>query len=140
VQDRSEASVTFRGSRLNAVSNIRHELDNRGTWPPQLAGTDPRSQVLLDPELGNFNIRSADGKPGLICYLGEGPLPRKIENSTSKLIELLRRSGGNFQKRLCVVYRKFGELHFANLPGLTRFDEALLDERDITSADPAEGG
>ena len=135
-QDPSDDAMDFRRGRMEVVANIRHELDTRPTWPPQISGTDKNAQIKWDVATGHFNISCADGPPALICYLGDAPSPRELENTTSKLIDLLRRAGGPHEKRLCVIYRRFGELKFAPLPGMTRFDDALMDERDILSADP----
>jgi hypothetical protein len=130
--------VTFRHARLDVVANIRHELDVRPTWPPQIVGTDSNAQIVWGAGIGHFNIRCADGRPGLICYLGDAPSPRELENRPSMLIDLLRRAGGPHQNRLCVLYRRFGELKFAPLSGITRFDDALMDERDLLSVAPNE--
>lgn len=138
VQDPNIVAEDFRHARLDVVANIRHELDIRPNWPPQIAGTDQNAQIAWATDTGNFNVRCADGRRALICYLGDAPNPRKLENIPSKLIDLLRQTGGPNQTRLCVCYRHFGELKFAPLPGMTRIDEALMDERDILSVDPAE--
>jgi len=134
-QDTSESAVRFRYARLAVVANIRFELDNRPIWPPQIEGTDNKAQIKWDVGTGPFNIRCADGKPGLICYLGEAPIPRVLENVPSMLSDLLRRTNSPHQNRLCVLYRRNGELQFAQLPA-TRFDDALIDERDILSVNP----
>lgn len=137
-QDTSQSAVQFRHVRLEMIANIRHELDTRPTWPPQIEGTDSRAQIGWSAGTCHFNVRCADGRPGLICYLGEAPGARQLENIPAMLIDLLRRAGGPHQARLCILYRRFGELKFAPLPGMTRFDDALMDERDILSADPNE--
>jgi hypothetical protein len=136
-QDTSESALEFRHARLAVVANIRHELDTRPMWPPQMVGTDENAQIKWEAGTGHFNIRCADGKPGLICYLGEAPTPRVLENVPSMLTDLLRRSNSPYQNRMCVLYRRYGELRFAQLP-VTRFDDALMDERDILSANPDE--
>lgn len=139
VQDTNDDAATFRHTRLDVVANIRHELDVLPAWPPQIEGTNGNARIEWDPACSQFNIRCADGKPALICYLGDAPSSQKLENIPSRLIDLLRRAGGPHQNRLCVFYRRFGELKFAQLPGITRFDDGLMDERDILSVDPNEG-
>lgn len=134
-QDANESAEEFRHARLNVVATIRHELDIRPTWPPQIAGTDKTAQIKWNAATGPYNICCADGRPGLICYLGESPTPRALENVPSMLTDLLRRANGPNQSRLCVLYRRFGELQFAQLP-VSRFDDALMDERDILSVNP----
>ena len=136
-QDTCESALEFRHARLAVVAYIRHELDTRPTWPPQMVGTDENAQIKWEAGTGHFNIRCADGKPGLICYLGEAPTSRLLENVPSMLTDLLRRSNSPYQNRMCVLYRHYGELRFAQLP-VTRFDDALMDERDILSANPDE--
>lgn len=136
-QDTSESAEEFRHARLDMVANIRHELDTRPAWPPQIVGTDKNAQIKWDAGTGHFNIRCADGRPGLICYLGDAPAPRVLENVPSMLTNLLQRSNSPHRNRLCVLYRRYGELQFAQLP-VTRFDDALMDERDILSANPDE--
>jgi hypothetical protein len=137
-QDPDDSAVSFRNSRLEVLANIRHELDVRPTWPRQIAGIDKNAQIKWDAGDGHFNVRGADGKPGLICYLAGEPGPRELENKPSMLINLLRRAGGPYQTRLCVFYRRFGEMKFAPLPGITLFNDALMDESDILSVDPSE--
>ena len=118
------------GAGVGAVNGTR---SNSVNW--QIEGTDNKAQIKWDVGTGPFNIRCADGKPGLICYLGEAPIPRVLENVPSMLSDLLRRTNSPHQNRLCVLYRRNGELQFAQLPA-TRFDDALIDERDILSVNP----
>lgn len=135
VQDDCPASVDFRHSRLQAAANIRHELDSRTFWPPQIAGVANDARIEWNVGGRHFNIRCGDGRPALISYLGEAS-PRALENVSSKLIDLLRRAGGPNQTRLCVLYRHFGQLKFAALSGLTRFDDAMTEQTDILAVDP----
>jgi hypothetical protein len=93
------------------------------------------SRIEWDAASRPFNVYSDAARPALVCYLGDNPRNRDLENTASKLIDLLRRQGGDDQKRLCLLYRQYGELEFARLPGLTRYDDALEDERDILSTD-----
>ncbi len=135
VQDTDAKPVQFRHQRLQVVAQLRHELNRRDTWPPQIEGVGKTSRIEWDGAGRPFNVHGDASRPALICYLGDNPLGRDIEKATSKLIDVLRRQGGDDYKRLCLLYREFGELMFARLPGLTRFDDALEDERDILSTD-----
>jgi len=133
-QEISPSAASFRHARFQTVANIRHELNTRGGWPPQVGGLDPRAQIQWAPP---FNVVCAEDEPALVCYLGEAPEPRVLENVASGLTDLLRHAGGDNQYRLCVAYRRFGQLQFANLP-FTRFDDATHDQRDIFQADTSE--
>ena len=135
VQGTDDKADRFRNQRLQAVAEIRHELDRRDAWPPQIVGVGKASEIAWDPAGKPFNVHGDGVKPALVCYLGENPLGRDVEKTASKLIDLLRRQGGYDDKRLCLIYRKRGELTFDRLSGLTRYDDALLDERDILSTD-----
>lgn len=135
VQDVGDKPSRFRHQRLQAVAQLRYELDRRDAWPPQIAGVGKTSRIEWDGAGRPFNVHSDGARPALVCFLGDNPRDRDIENAASKLIDLLRRQGANEDKRLCLVYRKYGELRFDRLSGLTRFDDALLDERDILSSD-----
>lgn len=135
VQDVGDKPARFRHQRLQAVAQLRYELDRRDAWPPQIVGVGKTSRIEWDTAGKPFNIHSDGVKPALVCYLGDNPRDRDVENAASKLIDLLRHQGGCDDKRLCLVYRKYGELKFDRLSGLTRFDDALLDERDILSTD-----
>jgi hypothetical protein len=130
-QDDNAEAADFRHHRLQVVAEIRHELDNRMQWPPQIDGVNRNSLIEWNPGDRHFNIQCADGRPALVSYLGQSPSPRLLENACDNLIHLLWRAGGPHQLRLCVIYREFGELKFAPLEGLTRFDEALDDRTDI---------
>ncbi len=135
MQGTDDKADRFRNQRLQAVAEIRHELDRRDAWPPQIVGVGKASEIAWDPAGKPFNVHGDGVKPALVCYLGENPLGRDVEKTASKLIDLLRRQGGYDDKRLCLIYRKRGELTFDRLSGLTRYDDALLDERDILSTD-----
>ena len=135
VQDPEDGPRQFRHRRLLAAAELRHELNRCDRWPPQIQGVGPASRIEWDAEDRPFNIHGDGVRPALVCFLGDGLPPRDIENIASKLIDLLRRQGGAHHRRLCIAYRRYGELVFDPLSGLTRYDEALLDERDILSAD-----
>lgn len=135
VQDTGDKPAEFRHRRLQAVAQLRHELNRRDEWPAQIQGVGKTSRIEWDAASRPFNVYSDAARPALVCYLGDNPRNRDLENTASKLIDLLRRQGGDNQKRLCLLYRQYGELEFARLPGLTRYDDALEDERDILSTD-----
>lgn len=135
-QDNDPVAVDFRHARLQVAANIRHELDTCTLWPPQINGVDPESRIEWNPGGRHFNIRCSDGRPALISYLGESPGSRVLEIVCDKLVHLLRRAGGPHYRRLCVMYREFGQLKFAPLPALTRFDDALDDLTDILTVNP----
>lgn len=130
-QDNDKDAVAFRHARIEAAAELRHLLDTKTDWPPQVAGVAKDALIEWSAAMPNFNIRCADGQPALVVYAGNSaPHPRWLENLTAKLTNLLRKSGGNYQTRFCVLYRRFGALLFAALP-ITRFDDALADETDI---------
>lgn len=134
-QDNHPGAAEFRHARIETASELRHVLDTLAEWPPQLAGITKDALIHWSGAAPHFNVRSADGKPALIVHAGNAPHPRKLENVAAKLTDLLRKAGGDHQTRLCVLYRRFGELKFATLP-LTRFDDALADETDILAVQP----
>lgn len=130
-QDNNADAVGFRHARIEAAAELRNLLDTRAEWPPQLTGVTKDALIEWSPDSPNFNIRSVDGLPTLVVYAGNNaPQPRTLENLTAKLADLLRKAGGDHQTRLCILYRRFGELKFATLP-FTRFDDAIEDETDI---------
>jgi len=49
---------------------------------------------------------------------------------------LLRKEGGPHQNRFCLIYRKYGEIKFASIPTMTRIDNPIEDQTDITSVTP----
>jgi len=135
VQDVGDKPADFRHRRLQAVAHLRHELNRREAWPAQIQGVGEASRIEWDATGRPFNVHGDAARPALVCYLGDNPRDRDLENAASKLIDLLRRQGGDNHKRLCLLYRQYGELMFARLPGLTRYDDALEDERDIFTTD-----
>ncbi|WP_218281364.1 MULTISPECIES: hypothetical protein [unclassified Pseudomonas] len=126
----------FRHQRLNTAAQIHHEILNRIEWPPQVRGVDAASTLQWDDSNPNFNVLTADNQPTLIAYLGESPQPRHIENIADKLYDLLRREGGQHQKRLCIAYREFGQVKFAGIDALTRFDDPAEDKTDFLAVTP----
>ena len=135
-QDNDPQAVGFRHGRLETAAELRQILDTHSNWPPQLAGITKDALIEWSAALPHFNVRSVDGRSALIVHAGNTvPPPRTLENLAAKLTNLLRKAGGDDQKRLCVLYRRFGELKFATLP-LTRFDDALEDETDILAVQP----
>ena len=130
-QDNNVDAVGFRHARIEAAAELRNLLDTHAEWPPQLVGITREALIEWSANEPHFNVRGADGLPALVVYAGNNaPQPRKLENLSAKLADLLRKAGGVHQTRLCVLYRRFGELRFATLP-FTRFDDAMEDETDI---------
>lgn len=141
-QDQSESAREFRNSRLVAVSNVQKEIQVAKKWPPQVDGIDPTSVVHWDKASPNFNIVSSNGKPSLVLYMGESPDEQVLKRVADNMFELLRRAGGPWRDRLCIMYRKFGELRFAEISALTRYDDAIKDKTDFTAIESLgnEGG
>lgn len=136
-QDTHADAVAFRHSRIETAADLRQLLNTHEDWPLQLIGLTKDAVIHWSEKNPNFNVLGADGKPALIVHIGNNaPPPRAVENTTAKFADLLRK-GGVHQTRLCVLYRRFGELVFPALP-FTRFDDALDDETDILSVQPQE--
>lgn len=136
-QDTHADAVSFRHARLESAAELRHLLNTKADWPPQLAGLSKDSLIHWSANDPHFNVRTNDGRPSLIVNLGNAPEPRLLENTASKFVELLRKAGGPHKDRLCIVYSRLGELKFARLPS-TRFDDALGDETDLLAVQPLE--
>jgi hypothetical protein len=99
---------------------------------------DGQSSVQWSLAEPNFNVRTSTGLPTLIVYLDETHSPAKVVTKTDKLYELLRKAGGQHQQRLCIIRREHGQLKFVQIPALTRFDEANLDQTEFTAIHPLE--
>lgn len=128
----------FRDRRFNAAAQVRNLLDTVRAWPPQVSSLSPGATIRASAN--HFNIEDSHGRPALLAYLGESPSPREVENKSASLTNLLRRAGGPDSTRVCVVFRKYGAVNFAQLPGLTRFDEPLQDQTDILVTAPEGDG
>lgn len=128
----------FRHKRLDAAAQVRNLLDTVASWPAQVASLSPAATIRSSAS--QFNIEDGSGRPALVAYLGESPSPREVEHKSASLVNLLRRAGGPDSTRVCLVFRKYGTVNFAPLPGLTRFDDPLQDQTDILVADPEGGG
>jgi hypothetical protein len=136
-QDAHVEAKAFRHRRLSVIANLRQILNMHKPWPPQLVGIDEKSEIRWSKDRSSFNVWTEDGVPGLVTYLDQDPDTRTIENKVSMLINLVRRAEPGDHKRIAVLYRKYGELKFADMPGLTRYDEAQEDETDIAAVDPS---
>lgn len=126
----------FRYRRISAIAEIDYEIANQTQWPKQVAGLDNRSVVQWSLDQPNFNVRASNGKPTLVVYLDETHSPGKVETKADMLYELLRKTGGENQQRLCIIRREHGQLQFVQIPALTRFDEANLDQTEFTAIHP----
>lgn len=126
----------FRYRRISAITEIHHELANQAQWPPQVAGLDQHSTVQWSLVERNFNVRTSTGTPTLVVYLDDTHPPDKVETKADMLYELLRKAGGPNHQRLCIIQRRHGQLRFVQIPALTRFDEANLDQTEITAVHP----
>lgn len=131
-------AYAFRHERLTSVAHIHHALMNHVQWPPQVEGVDAQSIVQWTGAMPYFNVLTSNALPTLIVYLGESPPPRDLENKADMLYELLRQAGGSHQKRLCVFYWELGQLKFAPIPALTRFDDAMEDLTHFMAVQPLE--
>lgn len=134
-QDAHEEAQAFRHHRLRVIANLRHILNVHKPWPPQLTGIDENAEIRWSKDRSSFNVWTKNGVPGLIAYLGDEPQSRSLENTVDMLINLVRRVETSDQKRIAVLYRKFGDLKFADMPGLTKYDDAQEDETDIAAVD-----
>ena len=126
----------FRHQGLSTAAQIHHEILAAAKWPPQVSGVDTASTIKWSGANPNFNVLTADNQPTLIVYLGDLPPPRELETIADKLYELLRQAGGPHQKRLCIAYREFGELKFAGIDALTRFDDPAEDKTEFLAVTP----
>lgn len=126
----------FRYQRLSTAAQIHHEILTAAYWPPQVSGVDAATTMQWDRGNPNFNVLTAGNQPTLIVYLGDLPPPRELETIADKLYQLLRQAGGPHQKRLCIAYREFGELKFAGIGALTRFDDPADDKTEFLAITP----
>lgn len=126
----------FRYRRISAIAEIHHEITNQTKWPPQVTGLDAHSTVQWSLAERNFNIHTSTGTPTLVVYLDDTHPPDKVKNKADMLYELLRKAGGQNHQRLCIMRRQHGQLQFVQIPALTRFDEASLDQTEITAVHP----
>lgn len=124
----------FRHKRLDAAAQIRNLLDTTAVWPAQVKSLS--DAATIKSPAAQFNVEDANGRPALVAYLGDSPSSREVENKSASLLNVLRRAGGPDQTRVCVAFRRYGSVVFANMPGLTRFDDPLEDQTDIFSAAP----
>jgi hypothetical protein len=134
VQD--DQGDNFRHMRISVISEIHYLLKNHPEWPRQVAGVGANSTVQWSMQDRNFNVRTVDEKPTLIVYLDDTHTTKEIANKADKLYELLRRAGGQHQKRLCIVRREHGQVQFVQIEALTRIDEADLEMTDIAAIHP----
>ena len=139
-QDLSEKAKNFRHYRLARIASLHHEIMNVTDWPPQVTGMNNRARMLWTSGTPHFNVVTAEGLSTLVVHLGESPTPHSLKSLPDMLYNRLRRSGGANDKRFCIIYRQQGVLHFAEIPALTRYDDALEDMTDIIAVHPFDVG
>lgn len=135
-QDNSSSAISFRDIRLKPITHIYHELINYDKWPPQVAGIDKDSTINWSKTSPNFNVLTSDEKPTLIVYLGDSPSADELSKKGDMFYDLLRKEGSPYQKRFCLIYRKYGVIQVASIPTMTRFDNPIENQTDITSVTP----
>lgn len=133
VQDTTESAKVFRNNRLTPIITINYELLHRTEWPPQVMGINNQAIITWKKTVSSFNVLTSDQQPTLIVYLGEFPTEETLKNKSDMFYELLRKAGGPYQSRLCIMYREHGQIKFAQIDALTRFDDAMQDKTDIMS-------
>lgn len=129
--DDCEKAESFRHERLQRAADIGRLLRDGTQLPPQVHDIQNAKLdwSVSDP---NCNVHKMGVEPAIVVYLGPNPQEWKIKNITDSLLDLLRREGRSYMRRLAVYYRQFGVLKFAPLPALTRIDFAAESMVDIT--------
>jgi len=135
-QDPSSLARSFRHERLACLANLQHIISTHDTWPPQVVGVDADARLHWERGIPHHNVVTASNVPTLIAFLGESPSAHLIQMVADMLFDLLRRAGGDHHKRLCILYRKHGDVRFATIPGLTRFDDPMEDKTDFLAVTP----
>jgi hypothetical protein len=136
VQDTEETE--FRSQRLDVAAQIHHLILNLQRWPPQVEDLDAQASIQWDKATPHFNVISKEGLLTLIVFLGERPPPQVLETKTAMFFDLLRKWGGEFQNRLCIAYREFGDIKFAPISALTVFDDPMVEMTDFMSVESLE--
>jgi hypothetical protein len=119
--DNSEKAALFRHERLQRAAALGRLLTNYQNWPPQVRDIQG-AQIAWSSAEPNYNIHKAGAKPAVVVYLGENPQREKVGNVADRLLDLLRREGRSYWRRLAVCFRQNEELKFAPLPAITRMD------------------
>lgn len=137
--DNCEQAKLFRHERLQCASILGRLLINSHDWPPQVADIQG-AQIEWSTAEPNYNVHKAGVKPAVVVYLGEHPQDNKVRSVADGLLELLRREGRSYWRRLAICYRRNGELKFASLPALMRINFAAESLADITEVLDSNGG
>lgn len=124
-------AIEYRHVFLQRIGGLCHVVSNNGDWPPQVSDV-AGARLSWSIQEPNYNLFKEGTQPALVVYLGEHPDPVKVQGVTDGLLALLHREGRNYCHRLAVCFRKHGQLKFAQLPALTRFDAASSDLTNFT--------
>jgi hypothetical protein len=131
-QDRCPQAAEFRHSRLNRAKELAHLFVSAIQWPKQVADLFPGAAIKWDHTLPHCNVHRQGVLPALIVFLAEPPIPGAVENLGDSLFELLRRENKAHRRRLCICYRRYGQVEFPPIPALIRFDYSDNSRADIT--------
>ena len=130
-QDTATKAYEFRNARLMRAADLANAVAVKPSWPPQVAGMDNQARISWSIPNKNFNVVTSAGVPTLVVHLGESPSARKLAEVPKVLVDLLRRAGGPYSKRVCILYRQFGQLHHVTPDVLTAFDSVPTPAADI---------
>lgn len=136
--DNSDKATLFRHERLQRASALGRLLTNYQNWPPQVRDIQG-AQITWSSTEPNYNIHKAGTNPAVIVYLGENPQREKVGNVADRLLDLLRREGRSYWRRLAVCFRRHEDLKFASLPAITRMDFTAESLCDITEVFDSNG-
>jgi hypothetical protein len=131
-QDSCEKATEFRHARLQRATALAYLLATNDEWPKQIKGISAAAKIGWHRGLPNFNIHDDASAPALVVYLGESPRQEIISSSVDGFFDLLRRENSAHQKRLAICYRLHGNLKFAPISPLTRFDYSGGSRTDFT--------
>ncbi|MCO4861259.1 hypothetical protein MKD38_06230 [Cupriavidus sp. WGlv3] len=111
----------YRNTAIQRTAALGKIIEHHVDWPPQVRDIKGASLswVANDP---NYNLRRDNMEPALVVYLGEHPEGKTVRAAADGLYELLRKEGRTYSHRIAICFRRHGQLVFAQIPALTRFD------------------
>lgn len=128
------AGHEFRYQRIQAAADVRRLLDTAPDWPPQVKGLSPAATLIASDKEIFFNVKDQAGRPALVIAVQGDPSPARLADVTRRYVDLLGGASHENRERLCIVYRRYGQIVFHRLP-FTRFDKDKFEATDFASVD-----
>jgi hypothetical protein len=128
-QDDDANAGKFRVARLKLSKRLMELLKTPAELPPSLNDFDDGFQFEWDEHSPHCNVRAASGRRATVIYMGELAAMKRVEATSRRVAEFLRRSNPDADKaleakqRLAVWYQEGGAIRLHEAHRYVKIDQ-----------------